>query len=101
MQLTWLEELRRVTKRGGYLLLTTHGEELLQTTSRKGKMQFREKGFYYLVGAGTEGLPDYYHTSFQTEEYIQIHWRKFFEITKIIKKGVAHHQDLILCRRSS
>ena len=97
MQFAWLEELRRVTKRGGYLLLTTHGEELFQTTSEEDKRQFREKGFYYSVGSGTEGLPDFYQTSFHTKDYIYSHWSKFFEIKKIIKKGIANHQDLILC----
>ena len=74
MQFAWLEELRRVTKRGGYLLLTTHGEELFRTTSKEKKDQLRREGFYYSVGAGTEGLPDFY-------------------------QGLANHQDLILCRR--
>lgn len=101
MEFAWLEELRRVTRRGGYLLLTTHGEELFQTASKKAKNEFREVGFYYSIGAGTEGLPDFYQTSFHTKEYIHIHWGKFFEIKRIIKKGVAKHQDLILCRRPS
>lgn len=101
MQFAWLEELRRVTKPGGYLLLTTHGEDLFKSTSRESKRQFRQKGFYYSIGAGTEGLPDFYQTSFHTEDYVHTHWSKFFEIKRIIKKGIANHQDLILCRRPS
>ena len=98
MQFAWLEELQRVTKRGSYLVLTIHGEELLQTTSEE-KEIFKENGFYYLVGDGTQGLPEFYQTSFHTENYIRKQWGKFFEITKIIERGIANHQDLVLCKR--
>jgi ubiquinone/menaquinone biosynthesis C-methylase UbiE len=101
MQFSWLEELRRVTRQGGYLLLTTHGEDLFNTSSEKSLKLFREKGFYYSTDAGTEGLPDFYQTSFHTEDYIYTHWGKFFEIIKIVKRGIAGHQDLILCRKSN
>ncbi len=99
MELAWLEELRRVTRRGGYLLLTTHSEELLQDSSEENKEQLRENGFYYSVGNKTEGLPEFYQTSFHTEDYIHRHWSKVFEIEKVIKKGIANRQDLILCRK--
>jgi len=99
MQFVWLEELRRVTKRGGYLLLTTHGEDLFKATSEESNRQFRKKGFYYSIGARTEGLPDFYQTSFHTKDYIYSYWSKFFEIKKFIKKGIANNQDLILCKK--
>ncbi len=98
MQLLWLEELRRVTKSGGYLFLTVHGEELLNATEES-KKHLQKAGFFYSVGSGTAGLPDFYQTSFHTEEYIHRCWSKFFEIEKIIKKGIANHQDLIVCRK--
>ena len=135
MQLAWLEELRRVTKKGGYLLLTTHGEELLlsdtfaaaevktvsetggalpsrwrkviqslQMKKRNGRVpypspQLPQSGFHYSVGDGTPGLPDFYQTSFHTEEYVRTTWSRFFEIKRIIKKGIARHQDLVVCRK--
>jgi len=99
MQFSWLEELRRVTKPGGYLILTTHGEELFHITSKKEVDQFKENGFYYAVGDGTEGLPDFYQTAFHTIGYVYANWGNFFEIKNIIKKGIAGHQDLILCRK--
>lgn len=100
MQFRWLEELRRVTRRGGYLILTTHGDELVKGASRKARKQFQEKGFCYSVGSRTQGLPDYYQTAFHSEDYIRHQWSRFFEILKIVDQGIAHHQDLVLCRRA-
>jgi ubiquinone/menaquinone biosynthesis C-methylase UbiE len=99
MQFAWLEELKRVTRRGGYLVLTTHGKELFVTFPSEAKKRFRKAGFYYCIGDGTEGLPDFYQTSYHTEDYIYRQWGRFFDIIKIVKKGIANHQDLIICRR--
>jgi len=99
MQFAWLEELRRVTRPGGYLLLTTHGEELFPNASREAGEQFRTAGFFYSVGTVTDGLPDFYQTAYHANSYIEARWSRFFEIKNIIKKGIANNQDLILCRR--
>jgi ubiquinone/menaquinone biosynthesis C-methylase UbiE len=97
MQFKWLDELKRVTKKGGYLLITTHGETLAPQDIQQDLI---DHGFYYSVAEGTEGLPDFYQTSFHTEPYIMRHWPNYFEIVKIIKKGIQNHQDLVVCRNS-
>ena len=100
MEHAWLAELRRVTKPGGLLLLTSHGDHLLTPyVPEETLRQFLQSGFYYLVGAETEGLPSFYHTSFHTDDYIKNRWSRYFAIEKFIKKGIADNQDLILCRK--
>jgi len=99
MQFAWLEELRRVTKPNGYLILTAHGEELFGSFPYATREKFLEEGFYYHVGSVTEGLPDFYQTSYHTEDYIRRLWGRSFEIVKIVKRGIANHQDLIVCRK--
>ncbi len=99
MQFAWLAELGRVTKRGGYLILTTHGEDIIQPFPEHLKRIFNKKGFYYHVGEETEGLPAFYQTSFHTEDYIHKVWGKYFEIVKIIRKGIVGHQDMVICRK--
>jgi ubiquinone/menaquinone biosynthesis C-methylase UbiE len=101
MEFAWLEELKRVTKRGGYLILTTHGKELFVAFDREAKKHFRAAGFYYSIGAGTEGLPAFYQTSYHTEDYIYRRWGKIFDIIKIVKQGIANHQDLVVCRKGN
>jgi len=99
MQFVWLEELQRITKKDSFLFLTVHGEELFPKSLRDIKKKFEENGFYYFIGDGTKGLPSFYQTSFHTEKYIRNQWSKFFEIKKIIRRGIANRQDLILCVR--
>jgi len=99
MQFQWLRELRRVTKPGGYLLLSIHGQGLFQGVSNDVQRQFQKEGFHYAVGIGTEGLPEFYQTSFHTHKYIREQWGKFFEITKVVERGIMFRQDLILCRK--
>ncbi len=98
MQFLWLEELKRVTRKGAYLLITTHGEELAPARIRK---QMSKHGFHYGVSEGTDGLPDFYQTTFHTENYIRRHWSSYFAIVKIVKKGILVHQELVICRRTN
>jgi SAM-dependent methyltransferase len=101
MQFAWLKELKRVCKKGAYLLLTVHGEHLFPASSEPARTEFENNGFYYSVGDGTDGLPEFYQTSFHTEAYIRNRWSDFFEIERIVPKGIANHQDLIIAIRSS
>ena len=100
MQFAWLKELQRISKKGAYLLLTVHGEECLTSSSELAQTKFNKNGFYYSVGDGTSGLPEFYQTSFHTESYIRDRWSDFFEIEAIVFKGIASHQDLIICKNT-
>ena len=100
MQFAWLSELRRVMRIGSFAVLSTHSIELIPTLEKE-KLQNPEKvpGFYYYVGGGTEGLPDFYQGSYHSHEYIHKRWSDYFAIRKIIPKGIAQRQDLVLCQR--
>ncbi|MFT7686489.1 MAG: SAM-dependent methyltransferase [Candidatus Azotimanducaceae bacterium] len=99
MQFKWLEELQRVTKPGGILLLTTHGKSALPNVSEPEKDLLTREGFFYLKGEGTDGLPDFYQNSYHLHSYILENWSKYFEIIKIIDQGVVGFQDMVICRR--
>ncbi len=100
MQFAWLEELHRVTKKDGLLLLSIHNEHLLPDEYPDLKQQLNDKGFYYSLDPhGTKGLPEFYQTTFHTESYIKSEWGRFFQIEGIIKQGIANHQDLVVCRK--
>ena len=100
MQIEWLKELHRITKKNGLLMLSIHGEQLFPDNQESLKNKFIRKGFFYSVDQqGTDGLPDFYQTTFHTESYIKSKWSEFFKIVDIVKNGVANHQDLVICRK--
>jgi SAM-dependent methyltransferase len=101
MQFEWLSELRRVTRKGGYLALTVHPAYLLYAAAGAAddaKAELKQNGFYYQKSTGTAGLPDFYQTAYHSEDYIRRRWGEFFEILAIIPKGAANHQDMVMCR---
>lgn len=60
MQFAWLEELKRITRHGGYLFLTTHGEKHYGSLKPSDIRIMKEKGFFYEKVGLTEGLPEFY-----------------------------------------
>ena len=80
------------------MLLTVHGEHLFPSKLESAKPEFKEHGFYYFVENQTDGLPEFYQTSFHLESYIHDRWSNFFKIEKIIPRGIANHQDLVICK---
>jgi SAM-dependent methyltransferase len=101
MQLAWLKDLSRVMKPGAYALLTVQGEWLFpaQELPESENKKFAETGFFYHEGEETDGLPSFYRTTVHSERYVMEKWSTFFEIEKIIRRGVNNHQDIVVCRK--
>ena len=99
MQFSWLKELQRITKPGGYLLLTTHGEKHFQKIPEPLRSVAVEKGFHYQGGRKTKGLPDFYQTTYHMPAYIRTRWSTYFDILDIRERAIDDHQDIVLCRK--
>lgn len=99
MQNAWLEELSRILKPGGYGLFTTHGEKYYHRLAEPELSELKSRGFYYSIGSKTDGLPDFYQTSYQTHDYIRRNWSKQFEVIAIHKEAIRKHQDAVLVRK--
>jgi len=96
-QFTWLEEMRRVTKPGGLLILTVHG------AAYDGKVAMPERGILHKVRKTgmfrPGGLPDYYQTTYHTQRYVENEWSRFFTIRDYRERGMNNHQDAVLLSR--
>ena len=105
MQFQWLEELRRVTKPGGYVLLTTHGEKHYQMLDQTSVEIMEKKGFFYSDFGFNYGrsisLPDFYQGTFHSPEYIRREWTKYFDVIDFTALGLQNHQDVTLLHRRS
>jgi SAM-dependent methyltransferase len=103
MQHAWLRELHRVTKPGGVLLLTLHGENAYHTLPAADQAKLRTQGILFVTGATgllkLDGLPDFYQTTYHTRDYIDREWSKVFRIISYIPRGINAHQDAVLLQR--
>jgi 2-polyprenyl-3-methyl-5-hydroxy-6-metoxy-1,4-benzoquinol methylase len=106
-QSAWLAELARISKKGGLVLLSVHGDAGVafrnELFNYDKLLRWQEKGF--LVAGVDNAIGDmlddkeYYTTSFQTDWYIKQEWSKYFEVVDIIPAYIGHFQDLVVLKK--
>jgi 2-polyprenyl-3-methyl-5-hydroxy-6-metoxy-1,4-benzoquinol methylase len=101
MQFLWLDELRRITKPGALLILTTSGENNYKQLPAELLAAVQKKGYLYRDGTYGQSinLPAFYQNAFHTCQYIRDNWSKFFRILDIQPTQMQHHQDIILLEK--
>ena len=96
MQFAWLNELKRISKPGGVLLLTVHGA----SHAKEAQAQITEGGFLFVVTQGgrfrLDGLPNFYQTTFHSRAYIEEKWSKLFKIIDYRERGIGGVQDIVI-----
>jgi len=107
LQDLWLAELRRVTRPGGWLVLSVHGEHAFDEFARSAgdvaalRRQLQDKGIVFLREDGWTGgpFPDFYHTTFHAPWYVFGHWSRWFAIRAYVPRGSLGYQDFVLLER--
>jgi SAM-dependent methyltransferase len=100
MQFEWLGELQRITRPGGYLVMTTSGEQNYRHLPSELQEVLASKGFLYCDSkyGQSVSLPGFYQNTFHSHEYIRRAWSPYFEIVEIQAGRLRQHQDTILLR---
>jgi len=104
MQFDWLEELRRITKPGGYVILSIHGEKHFKKMGDEVNQVMSEKGFYYHMQDSynygkSVNLPDFYQNAYHSKKYIRREWGKYFDVLDIQALLFDNHQDSVLLQK--
>jgi SAM-dependent methyltransferase len=106
----WLQELRRVTSPGAYLLLSFHGDHAFDTmcqameaagaSAEPHRRSLAASGIlFFEEDLWTGGpFPDFYHSTFHAPEYVRWHWGQFFEVRSLLERRALDYQDIVVLR---
>lgn len=110
-EVSWLEELVRITRPGGILLLSVVGKRSLEIQQERGSNMgvtwkdveregfiFKENPIHRKDPARWPGVTGDYGLSIHHPDYIVQEWGKYFTTIKIVEAG-AGGQDIVMCTR--
>jgi cyclopropane fatty-acyl-phospholipid synthase-like methyltransferase len=102
MQFLWLDELRRITKPGGLLILSTSGENNYKQLPPKTLATIHKNGYVYIDGEYGQSinLPAFYQNAFHSCQYIRNNWSKYFRVLDIQPARMQRHQDAVLLEKA-
>ncbi len=96
----WIQELSRLLRPKGILLITLHDPTLLPLQKRE---EVRANGFYFEYAKGTAWFKanksEWYGTTYMSEDYI-IKSFTGFELVNYTKQGCNGYQDVAILRRT-
>jgi ubiquinone/menaquinone biosynthesis C-methylase UbiE len=100
-QFRWLQELRRLTKPMGYVLLTLHGSYYWSRMQPREIEEIRKTGFLFVQGPQfMQGLfPEWYQNAYHTQEYVFSKYSKYFNVLEYIPHGLDNCQDVVLLQK--
>ena len=99
-QFYWLEELRRVVKPGGVVLLTVLGEHCWQTLNPEDQEHLRETGFLFRVTNRMKGIfPEWYQTAYHSQDYVVREFSVYFKVLAYIPRGLSDFQDMVVLQK--
>jgi SAM-dependent methyltransferase len=107
-QFKWLAELQRVLRPGGVLLATVHGPKAWEGLPKPTVERIRKEGIIFANTSADKGVhPDWYQTTWHTEDYIRSKWSAYFEVLAYLPEGMIFDiadgmkivQDMVVLRR--
>jgi SAM-dependent methyltransferase len=99
----WLAELERVTRPGGFVVLSVHGELAIPDGAWHIRDQVEREGIAFVDRSMARDfpLPDWYQNTYHAPWYVFEHWARWFEIRAYIPRASLGLQDHVLLERRS
>lgn len=80
MQDVWLDELRRILKPGGLLIITVHGINATRGLTSEDRWALESSGILHKTSQKLRGfVPEWYHTTWHSRAYITFRLAKQFD----------------------
>jgi SAM-dependent methyltransferase len=99
-QFRWLNELKRVTKPGGVVLLTVHGHYAWKALPHKDVVDIEREGFKFISSNAMKGIfPEWYQNAYHKKEYIFERYPKYFNILDYIPRGMSNLHDAVVLQK--
>lgn len=107
----WLLELRRVTRVGGHLLLSVHGEHAFAqyenalinggSDAAGAREAYSRHGLLFMQDEGwqSKGFPAWYGGTYHTTQYVFSRWTRWFRIKAYLPQGALNFQDIVVLER--
>ncbi|MCE9520788.1 MAG: class I SAM-dependent methyltransferase [Verrucomicrobia bacterium] len=93
----WFAELRRIARPGALIVLSYMPDTAAALHFTPELAIENVDGFSYYKTTPTDGLPDYYHVSYHTEDAIRRLAGEHFRILSVNTRAVNAHQDAVVC----
>src|SRR5215208_3620943 len=100
MQNAWIQELHRVLKPKGILLISVLGQSACKNMPKDIRHRLGSQGFVFVKLDITRGIfPSWYQLSYHTEGYVRQKFGKFFNLLSFMEKGLCGFQDVALLEK--
>jgi SAM-dependent methyltransferase len=102
LQLSWIEEIKRILRPGGYFFTSVHGEFATIFTGSDIQKEVIETG---ISDISTDSILDdiapdgYYRGVYQTKAYTLKEWGKHLKVIDYIDRGMGNFQDLVIMQK--
>jgi SAM-dependent methyltransferase len=99
-QYRWLDELKRITRSEGIVLLTVNGRYIWKNLPKEDVADIRKGGFKFIASNTAKGIfPEWYQNAYHTKQYVLDRYSEYFDVLEYIPRGMGN-QDIVVLQKS-